>query len=247
MTLGKSKFIALTLVATLPFLTSSCSGTGDADTIASAQNCLDQAQTPAAAQTCSAMVNGMTSASANLIRCSADFLSQGFTGTRIASAFQAMKNNTSGVDPAISIMSYLVFTAATPTTTTTATDCTASGSLSLASLANAASLSTLLAVSAGGTYPAGFDPTTTTPANLTANIEAGINAISGSVPSMTSAGQTVLSMQSTLCATGSTAQNQAICTYVNTAISNAASGAPSGNGQAYDIAAALVLVLKTKF
>jgi hypothetical protein len=235
-----SKTLTMALLATLPFMVTSCDQGGDADTIASAQSCLDSAQTPTDAQTCRAMVNGLTSSDASMIRCSADFLSQGFTGTRIASAFQAMKNNTSGADPAISVMSYLVFTAASPTTTLTVTDCGASGSLALVSLANAASLSTTIAsVAAGGL--SGFDPTTVSPATLITNIESGISTLSSSPAALASAGQAVLSMQSTLCASGSSVQNQAICTYVNTAIGNAASSSPS------DVATALIAVLQTKY
>src|SRR5438046_1905181 len=110
---------------------SACQNTQD-DSVAKAQACLDSATT-ATASLCAAMVATVNTPKANVIRCSVDFLLQGFTASRFASAFNQLKNNPSGTNASVAMMSYLTFNASsTASVNVTAaaqavTDCTATG------------------------------------------------------------------------------------------------------------------------
>jgi hypothetical protein len=71
-----------------------------------AQECLDRATDQASANECVAMVDGIESASAYVIRASGDFIGQGFTASKIAGAFiNANTEQAAGNDPLVGLMS----------------------------------------------------------------------------------------------------------------------------------------------
>ncbi|MBT3234413.1 MAG: hypothetical protein HN353_00520 [Bdellovibrionales bacterium] len=78
--------------------------------IFAAQECLDKATDLASANACADMVSGLTSADSFIIRCSADFIGEGFTANKIADVFQAA-NTAQGdnQDPLVGLMSVLTF------------------------------------------------------------------------------------------------------------------------------------------
>src|SRR4051812_40545203 len=86
------KNLGLVCALTLSVILVSC-GKKDADKIGEAQLCLDKA-TPATAAECKVMVEGIEATGAYTIRCSANFISEGFTqAARFKQAFDAFDNN----------------------------------------------------------------------------------------------------------------------------------------------------------
>lgn len=138
--------------------------------IAAGQACLDSARDAASADQCISIVQGLESESSYLIRCSANFVANGFTGNRIASAFQRLKddNGSGGQDPMMTMMTFLVFqnTSDNHKIATTINNCQRSGVTSMFRLATTAQLATTIA-SLGGALGSGaldpnnpsFDPT----------------------------------------------------------------------------------------
>lgn len=87
------------LVLCVPFVLLSCGKEKEADKIGDAQFCLDNLDepTPAEANECAAMVDGLDSPGAYGIRCSAAFIREGIvTGDRLVAAMKAIKTGTSG-------------------------------------------------------------------------------------------------------------------------------------------------------
>jgi hypothetical protein len=151
-------FVALPLAALA--LVSALTGceTGDDRQIAAGQACLDGAKTSGDADTCVATVQGLTSSDSYLIRCSANFIAQGFTTARLASAFQKLKDGNStasGASPTVSLISYLVFAKTLPnhTIALALSNCQASGVSSMYRLAVAANLATTVVNLTGGITP----------------------------------------------------------------------------------------------
>ena len=81
----------------------------DADKgLASAQSCLNTA-TASTIDTCLIPIAGQTTAAAYAIRCAADFIAQGFTSSRLTSAFQDVNNNSAATKPMLTAVTYLSF------------------------------------------------------------------------------------------------------------------------------------------
>ena len=230
---AKSAAYTMFLVGSL-FLISACE-TAEDRSLAAGQACLDGASTAADADRCVALVQGINTPAAYSIKCAAHFIAQGFTGARIASAVDRMKNNsTPGTDPMISIMSYLVFsnTNATHSEDAAVADCAASGVASLGRLADLAKLATMT-VKMGGLNLTNFDPATVDTTTLANNMKNAITqmANSGSAADQAAAGNVVLNLNSTLCSAGSTFKDKEACTYIGQAISGT-NGTPAAIGQA---------------
>lgn len=95
--------------AIIMFLFSLGCETKEDNALAKAQQCLDQGSVSRANE-CRSMVASLKGVDAAIIRCSADFLEQGFTTNRLASAFLALNETTSTTDPMLGLMGFLVFT-----------------------------------------------------------------------------------------------------------------------------------------
>lgn len=76
----------LTFLSYISILTFISCETKDQDTIHKAQNCLNHAD-GSEALTCQAMVDGMESKDSYVIRCSAQFINEGITASKMAEAF----------------------------------------------------------------------------------------------------------------------------------------------------------------
>ncbi len=183
---------------------------GDDDRLAQAQACLDRA-TQATVAECENMVSGITGASAAFIRCSANFITQGFTGARFASAFQALKETQTGVNSTVAMMSYLVFTvgadddARADYATLTVGNCNATGMAGMIMFASFARTATELTRNIPGGISPGVPPD---PADLQANLAEGSDdAIAASVSAVATY----------YCGTSSGTKDVAFCTTINDA------------------------------
>jgi hypothetical protein len=197
----------------------------DADRqIYSAQACLDQATNAATADECVAKIEGNESAPAYLIRCSADFVAQEFTGPRIAKAFQGLKDNpNSGQDPMATMMAYLVFAKTAPghTEDDAIDHCTKSGLASMLRMAQAAKLATFITRAGLGAIPTNFDPTDPTfdPAQIAMAIDHLANAGGPeAVANQETVGNLAVQMNSTYCQEGSSFKDNDVCKNIEAAI-----------------------------
>ena len=88
------------------------------DKIHQAQACLDRASDATSASECSSMVNGISGPRAGVIRCSAIFISEGFTtrSNKFINAFNALKNPDGSADKTVNMMQHLRFESASAST-----------------------------------------------------------------------------------------------------------------------------------
>ncbi|CAN5453201.1 hypothetical protein BH10BDE1_BH10BDE1_07260 [soil metagenome] len=202
--------------------------------LASSQQCIDAAKTSSDADICYASVAGLESEKAYLIRCSAGYIAQGFTGARFASAFQRLKDNpSSGQDPMATVMAYLIFSK--PSTTyssadNTLTNCTKSGVRAMVRLATMTKLATFIATSGLGGIPANADPTDPSfdPAAISTAIANLAN--SGSAADQAAVGNIAIQANTAYCNEGSSFENNEICVNLKQAL--AGSSDPTTIGQA---------------
>lgn len=219
-----------------------CSMEKDEDrTIASALACLDSATTSTQSDLCQAKVNGMTSQQSYLIRCSANLIAQGVTGSRLASAFSQLNRPPTTGTQSSQMLSFLVFAKNLPLNTAdlTYTNCTLSGVKSVSGLASMIQAATTVASVSGSLEGGTLDPASpsfdrnqlTTIANTLKNDNS-----AGATTKKSTIGQVALTMQSSLCGTGSSLSNQDVCTRINSAIT-------TGNGNTAQIGQALLNLL----
>lgn len=142
-----SLFLKHAMILPAVLILTACSGDKDAEKIAEAQACLNKA-TAATAEACMEKVAGLTNSGANLIRCSAVFIVQGFSEpATIAAAMDNMKSG-SGTSGSTQAMEALAFNkrstqAANFNDAKSAVSyCTASGAKSLTMLSSIANIST---------------------------------------------------------------------------------------------------------
>ena len=234
LSLGFSVAFSGTLIAA-PLLLTGCES-GEDRSMASAQSCLDSANNEAAANVCVAKVAGLTTPASYLIRCSAHFIAQGFTGDRIASAYQRMTDSSSsGTDPVTNIMAYLVFTntSALHTIDLTVSDCTQAEVESMQRLSLVAQLATstaTLTASLTGLDLTHFDPTN--PAVVTSIESAITQATNLTAPQKAQLGQVALNLNSSFCGAGSSMSSNDVCVYMNSAISGT-DGTPAAVADAF--------------
>lgn len=233
----KNFTVTLLALSTLFFLTS-CE-TPDDRQLATAQECIDSAKTSDDADRCYAAVDGIESEKAYLIRCSASYIAQGFTGARFASAFQRLKDNpSSGQDPMATVMAYLIFsrTSTLHTADKTLENCTKSGVRSMIRLATMTKLATFIASSGLGGIPANADPLSGSfdPAAISTAITN--LAGSGSASDQANVGTIAIQASDAYCNAGSSFENNEICKNLKAAI--------SGGGTAQSIGQALLAQLQ---
>lgn len=81
----------------------------NADKIGEAQLCLDKA-TQGTAATCLEKIEGIDTAAANVMRCSAGFIDEGFTEpTRFKNAFEALSQQSAGATNTLTFLSFIAF------------------------------------------------------------------------------------------------------------------------------------------
>lgn len=213
--------------------------TGEDRQLASAQECIDAASTEGEADLCYNAVAGIETEKAYLIRCSANYIAQGFTGARFANAFQRLKENpNSGQDPMATVMAYMIFskTSTLHSVDNTLANCTRSGVRSMVRLATMTKLATFIAQVGLGGIPANADPLNASfdPAQISTAIA---NLAGGSPADQASVGTIAIQASEAYCNEGSSFESNEICVNLNAAIS-------SGNGDATAIGLALLTQLQ---
>jgi hypothetical protein len=190
---------ALTMSASLV----SC-GPKTADKIGEAQLCLDKA-TQATAATCLEKIEGIDTPAANVMRCSAGFIEEGFTQpTRFKSAFDALSQQANGATNTLTFLSFIAFsskgTSAENTALATATyaSCLKSNAKGLTLLGSMAMTATV--ISGGLTVANGTD------------IKTAIGALiaSGTDESKAAIGSAVIATFASSCG-GDAPANQGLC------------------------------------
>jgi hypothetical protein len=208
--------------------------------LASAQDCIDSAKTSDDADRCYAAVDGIETEKAYLIRCSANYIAQGFTGPRFASAFQRLKDNpSSGQDPMATVMAYVVFskTSTLHTIDNAVSNCTKSNVRSMIRLVTMSKLATFVANAGLGGIPANADPLSGSfdPAQISAAITNLAN--SGSAADQAAVGNIAITANDAYCNAGSSFESNEVCKNLKDAIAN-------GGGNAQTIGQALLAQLQ---
>jgi hypothetical protein len=226
----------LGLVSTL--VLSGCESEEDRK-VAAAQECLDQATTEAQANICVEKVSGLTSSYSYLIRCSANFIAQGFTGNNIASAFDGITNQDNGGGDANNsttvLMTYLVFDPDKPNHTIDKTieNCEKSGVESMMRLSTVASLATKIA-----DLGSVLDNFPTDPTQAQQAIQDAIDNLAATPVNPDEIGAIAEQAADSFCSEGSSYKGTEICTTLEGAISG-------GGGDQAQIGQALLDLLKT--
>lgn len=208
--------------------------------LATAQDCIDAAKTGADADVCYASVDGNESEKAYLIRCSASYIAQGFTGKRFANAFQGLKDNpSSGQDPMATVMAHLIFTKSSPihNIDKTLENCKKSGVRSMVRLATMSMLATFVTQSGLGSIPTNADPLDPSfdPNQITNAISQLVN--NGSPEAKEKVGELAVQANQAYCNPGSSFETNEICKNLRDAIAG-------GNGDAAQIGVALLAQLQ---
>lgn len=209
-----NKLFASSLVALSCLALAGCE-TGDDRALAAGQACLDAA-TSATALQCKDLVAGLNSQESHMIRCSSDFIAQGFTGARIASSISQIKDNNGTTNGTTGMIAYLIFKNATPSADTAISDCTSAGSRSMLRLATATKLATTIATAAGllGT----IDPTSPTAAQ---DMQTAVNNLANGSPSasdLQAIGSTAILANQAYCSDGSSYSGTDVCNDLKAAI-----------------------------
>lgn len=196
----------------------SCSKAKDSDKIGDAQFCMDTA-TAATVQTCVDKVAGIETAGAYIIRCSANFIENGFgSSQQIADTFGNL--STSG-SSALGLLGTLNF-GSTTAADTTFSNCTKTNQKGLTMLAAMVKSATAIA-SLGGLINA----------DSPAEIQAAINALIATDPTAAALtiGTAVTTIYASSCQTGSPA-NADLCAQMDAAYASAGTTDPTAIGLA---------------
>jgi hypothetical protein len=235
----KHIFLVVTAALSAALFLTSCETAEDRQ-LAAAQDCIDTAKVAADADRCVALVEGLETEKSYLIRCSANYIAQGFTGARMASAFQRLlDDNGSGQDPMATVMAYLVFSnnAATHSVDNAVSNCTKSGVRSMLRLVTMSKLATFITTAGLGSIPANANPLD--PSFDPSQISTAITTIvgSGSPADKENIGNIAITAQTAYCNAGSSFENNEICSNLNQAIA-------AGGGNAQTIGEQLLALLQ---
>jgi hypothetical protein len=198
-------FRTLILISATIFFLTSCEDKND-DKIYNAQRCLDTA-TPATVDTCVDKVAGISSTQAYVIRCSADFLRANITESTIVSALEQLdSNNDPTKNATVTLFKFFTFTS-TNAADLAVSNCLATGSSTLHDLALSAQAATLVNLLSGG---ADLETWVT---GLTPGAIAALDA-----DQLIALGETVLTLQPSVCGPNGQFEGTKVCTDLNNAI-----------------------------
>lgn len=203
-----SRLFAVSLFATLI----SC-GPKDADKIGAAQLCLDDAA-PGEAAACMEKISGIDTPSANLLRCSAGFIDEGFTQPeRFKNAFDALGgDNANSTEAFMGVLAFSSKSDADANVTfanETYDHCAKSDSKGYMLLGSMAKTATTLAKLAGG-FTSGTQPTETDIANA-------INAAISDPTAQAAIGSAVATTYEASCQSGDQS-NESLCSQFDSAL-----------------------------
>lgn len=206
----KARLLVTAALLSAGFLTG-CESSED-DKINQAQACLDKATGAADVGECTAKVEGLLGPRAAIIRCSAAYISQGFTthSTKFLDAFRALRDQSGSTNSTVAMMTYLSFDGADANAANAAAaeavmHCTQTGLEGMIMFANMTKLATRLKYLAGiGT---GVTPT---PAQLEAQV--------GNLTNQ-EAGEAAVAIADNYCRNSST-NDEEFCGEFNAAVNN---------------------------
>lgn len=232
MKIGKNKNLPLVCALSLSVLLASC-GPKDADKVGQAQLCIDKA-TQGTAAACMEKIVGIESASAYALRCSANFIDEGFTQpARFQQAFDAFDNNSSGNTEAF--MSVMTFKSKSTIddnvdfANQTLEYCNKSGAKGLMLLGSMASTSTVLAKVADTLGGSGSTPTADQINDALEALQADPNSPTNQA-TISAIGTAISSTYSASCQDGTA--NQSLCDQLDTALAGIDINDPSAVGNA---------------
>ena len=224
------RFVLLALLA-IPVLTA-CESDEDR-LLAEAEQCINRADA-SNVDACVAKVAGMESEDAYLIRCSAHFIAQSFTETRLIEAFENIKSSSeiSGITPTTVTLSYMVFNNAITnhTVAVSKNDCSRSGATSLSRVLQlvevATGISDAVVNAGGGAVAVGDGPA----------LEAAITNFVANGGSPTTLGSQAIAIRESFCVNNTGFSSSDICRKVNQAYT-------SGGGDPTNIGNAILALL----
>jgi hypothetical protein len=191
--------------------------------LAKAEQCINKSNSSNVAG-CSNFLEGMDSEKANMMKCSIVYIEAGFTGDRLADAFQKVKSNTTpGTDPMVSALGFMAFS---NQTLLDAADvvCNKSNVVSMKRLVTMSKMATNIATLGGilGGIPAdGISDTNallTAIQNLAAEVQDGTGDGVPTQAQLESLGSTVTQAAGDYCSPGSAYESTPICTNLNNSI-----------------------------
>lgn len=218
------KLVIATLASAAALAFSGCE-TSDDRTLAAGQACLDSA-TQATAASCATMVQGLTSQEAYMIQCSADFIQQGFTGSRVVDAIKNINSNSSTTDATTGLIAYMIFKNTSPSADHAISVCTSAGSKSMLRLATAAKLATTIASAAGALTT--IDPNSPSAA---AQMQAAVQTMLTANNSTNNAavGSIAVTANTAYCSDGSSYKSTQVCTDLSAALASSSDPAQVGS------------------
>ena len=186
--------------------------------LAKAEQCINRS-TGTAVTACMEYLEGIDSEKADMFRCSIYYIKNGFTGDRLAQAFERIKNNPNPAqDPMINAMALMVFPSIAEAETA-AEYCMRSNVISMKRFSTMTKMATYTA-SFSGNFPGGIPADGSLSANdmdtAIANFEANLSGLTND--QLTAVGGTILEAADGYCGTGSAYSSTPICTNLNAAV-----------------------------
>ena len=188
--------------------------------LAKAEQCINRSNETNVFSDCMPLLEGQNSEKADMYRCSIYYIKNGFTGNRLAEAFERIKNNPNpGQDPMINAMALMVFPSIAEAETA-GEYCMRSNVVSMKRFSTMTKMATYMA-SLSGNFPGGIPADGSLNANdmetAIANFE---TALSGGLPpdQLESIGGTIIEAADGYCGTGSAYSSTPICTNLNAAV-----------------------------
>lgn len=210
--------IGITSFIVLAYLLTGCGKKTDQDNVAGAQACLDDwnyQNPPYPISSCTSQVEGIDSAAADLIRCSAELIQEGFSDpTRLSSAISKL-NSGSGASQTLEYLGVMSFRSGSSSTENLENAakaqqlCDKSGSKGLILLASAANIATLFCGGSADTT----NGCTISVSNLTNLLTSGTSS--------EQIGNAAISLVESNCANGTNSASGNFCEQFNSAIASA--------------------------
>jgi hypothetical protein len=215
----KINHVYMLLLTAFLGLSVGCSKETDKDRLGDAQSCLDTATT-STAQSCVAKIADIQTPQANMLRCSAGFIQEGFDNTRLVEAVQSL-SGTQGTSEFLSNIAFHSLADAASNldfVNATNTYCQSSGQTFLGVIGNAAASATMLIKLSGGTLdPNNLPDATTINSAISTMIDSSGNVLSGQAANVTAIGNLIVGTYQTGC-TGDTQVNKDLCDQLTNAI-----------------------------
>ena len=187
--------------------------------LAKAEQCINRSNENNVFNNCMPLLEGQNSEKADMYRCSIYYIKNGFTGNRLAQAFERIKNNPNPAqDPMINAMALMVFPSITEAETA-GEYCMRSNVTSMKRFSTMTKMATYMA-SLSGNFPGGIPADGSLNANdmdtALTNFEANLSSLTPE--QLTAVGTTIIEAADGYCGAGSAYASTPICTNLNAAV-----------------------------